>query len=260
MTFSLLALLTILGMFAGTLAMLEAGRRLGRRRNALDPVGARAANTGAIDGAVFGLMGLLVAFTFSGAAKRFDTRREMIVAEVNAIGTAWQRLDLLPAPAQSSLREKFRQYLDARIEAFRRIPDYAGMDSELARAGRLELSMWAEAISACRDSGSQSVTMLVLPALNEMFGAATQRTAGTKMHPPLLIYIALGLLLLAASLIAGYGLGVGKLRDWVHALAFVIVMTLTAYVILDFEFPRVGFIRIHGFEQVLVDLRESINR
>ena len=42
-------------------------------------------------------------------------------------------------------------------------------------------------------------------------------------------------------------------------MAFVLVMTLTVYVIIDFEFPRVGIIRIHGFEQVLVDLRQDMD-
>lgn len=53
------------------------------------------AGLGTLDGAVFGLMGLLVAFTFTGAATRFDARRSLVTEHVNAIGTAWLRLDLL---------------------------------------------------------------------------------------------------------------------------------------------------------------------
>jgi len=257
MNFSLFALLTILSMVGGTLGMLEIGRRLGVRRLARDPEGAKA-GTGAIDGAVFGLMGLLIAFTFSGAATRFDVRRTMMVEEANCIGTAWLRLDLLPAAAQPSLREHFRQYLDARLAAFRKLPDITAAKADLSRANKLQNDIWTQAIAACRESGSQPATMLLLPALNQMFDTATSRTAGTQMHPPMLIYAVLGLLLLASSLLAGFGLGVGRVRNWFHGLAFVLVMTLTVYVILDFEFPRVGLIRIHGFEQVLVDLQQSM--
>jgi len=84
------------GLFLGMLALHEIGRRLGLRRIERDPEGA-SAGAGVIDGAVFGLLGLLVAFTFSGAAARFDGRRHLVVEEANAIGTAWLRLDLLPA-------------------------------------------------------------------------------------------------------------------------------------------------------------------
>ncbi len=258
MNVSAIAILTILGMVAGTLGTLEIGRRLGARRLACDPEGARA-GTGAIDGAIFGLLGLLIAFTFSGAASRFDTRRSIIVEEANAIGTAWLRLDLLPAAAQPPLREKFRQYLDSRLAVFQKIPDMAAVRTELNRAGALQNDIWTQAVVACRDSGSQSATILLLPALNEMFDMATSRTTGAIQHPPMIIYAVLGLLLLASSLLAGFGLGVGKLRNWFHGLAFVLVMTLTVYVILDFEFPRVGIIRIHGFDQVLLDLRQSMN-
>lgn len=258
MNISFIALLTIFGMIFGTLGMLEIGRWAGRRRMESDPESAKA-STGTIDGAVFGLLGLLIAFTFSGAASRFDERRATIVEEANCIGTAWLRLDLLPTTAQPPLREKFRQYLDARLSAFRKIPDLAAASADLKQATTLQTEIWAQAIAACRDSGSQPTTMLLLPALNQMFDIATSRTAGAQMHPPMLIYGLLGMMLLAASLVAGVGLSMGRVRSWFHGTAFVLVMTLTVYVIVDFEFPRVGIIRIHGFEQVLVDLRQEMN-
>src|SRR6188472_4331091 len=99
-----------LAMFAGMLAFAEAGRRVARKRAARDPHGAWL-GTGIVDGAVFGLFGLVIAFTFSGAASRFDARRTLIVEEVNAIGTAYLRLDVLPIEAQRGLHDSFRRYL-----------------------------------------------------------------------------------------------------------------------------------------------------
>jgi hypothetical protein len=61
---------------------------------------ASAKENGAVAAAIFGLMGLLIAFTFSGAASRFDERRHLIVQEANAIGTFYLRLDLLPAESR----------------------------------------------------------------------------------------------------------------------------------------------------------------
>jgi hypothetical protein len=70
---------------------------------------------GVIDGAVFGLMGLLLAFSFSGAVSRFETRLQFIVQETNAIGTAWLRVDLLSEAAQAEIRNDFRAYLAASL-------------------------------------------------------------------------------------------------------------------------------------------------
>ena len=95
------------------------------------------AGSGAMEGAVFALLGLLVAFTFSGAAARFDTRRQLIVEETNAIGTAYVRLDLLPADAQPTLRARFRQSLATRLEAYRKLPDVAAVRAALARSATI---------------------------------------------------------------------------------------------------------------------------
>src|SRR5262245_45094254 len=101
--FSLWAVLISLIFFAA-LAAMEWGWRIGRGRISRDGE-ASSSGTGTIDGAIFGLMGLLVAFSFSGAASRFDDRRNLILEESNTIGTAYLRLDLLPAEAQATLKE-----------------------------------------------------------------------------------------------------------------------------------------------------------
>src|SRR5882672_11369519 len=97
--------------FGGVLVSLWLGRRLGQR--AVRLYGSTSANIGSLEAAVFALLGLLIAFTFSGALQRFDTRRVQVVEEANAIGTAWLRIDLLPAKAQPKLRDTFRAYADA---------------------------------------------------------------------------------------------------------------------------------------------------
>src|SRR5215510_4984847 len=100
-------------------------------------------------GAVFALLGLLIAFTFSGAASRFDARRQLVVEEANAIGTAYLRLDLLPAHTQPPLRESFRQYLQTRVEIYRKLPDIAAARQEAAHAVTLQGQIWSQALTAC---------------------------------------------------------------------------------------------------------------
>src|SRR5262245_10037069 len=78
---------------------------------------------GAVEGAVFGLLGLLLAFTFSEAASRFESRQQLVVQEANCIGTAWYRIDLLPADDADPTRQMFREYLDARLDVYRDVAD-----------------------------------------------------------------------------------------------------------------------------------------
>ena len=247
-----------IGLLVGMLILLDVGRRFGAKRLASDPEGARA-GTGTVEGAVFALLGLLVAFTFSGAASRFDVRRDLIVQETNAIGTAWLRLDLLPASAQPAIRESFRRYVDSRLEIYRKLPDLAAARAELARSIELQGQIWTQAVAAGRlEDAPPPATMLLLPALNEMIDITTTRLLATKTHPPVIIFAMLFGLALVSALLAGYGMAGGKSRNWLHMIGFALVMAVAVYVILDIEFPRLGLIRVDAFDQALVELRASM--
>lgn len=256
MHFNLASVLFAAVLFVGMVLLLELGRRLGRCRRSRDEEGARA-GLGAVEGAVFALMGLLVAFTFSGAAARFDARRQLIVEEANAIGTAWLRLDLLPPAAQPELRDLFRRCLDTRLAAYRQLPDLEAARAELNRANELQIEIWSRAVAACQQSPNP-IQAQMIPALNQMFDIAASRTAASQIHPPTVIFIMLGLLALMSSLLAGYAMAGGQSRSWIHVIGFALILAGTVYVILDLEFPRLGIIRVDAFDQVLVDLRRSM--
>ena len=260
MTHAGTVLLLTLGLFLGMVLFLEIGRRAGIRRMKEDSE-TTAAGVGAVNGALFALLGLLIAFTFSGAVSRFDSRRQLIVEETNHIGTAYLRIDLLPADTQPALRESFRHYLDARIEAYRKLPDIQAAYESLAKASELQRQIWRQAVAATRSKDAPPpAPMLLLPAIaiNAMFDITTTRTMATEMHPPTAVFVMLFGLALAASLLAGYGMTGSKVRSWLHMLGFALVVAVSVYVILDIEYPRLGLIRVDAFDQALVNLRNNM--
>ena len=197
---------------------------------------------------------------FSGAVSRFDTRRELIVQETNAIGTAWLRIDLLPEAAQPQVRDDFRAYLDARLAFYRNLEsDREKAMDQLALSEKLQAKIWAESIPAAKQTSSPAVLTLVADSLNEMIDITTTRSVALKTHPPLTIYVTLVLLAMGSCLIAGFGMGDTEKRPWLHTLVFAIALFLTVYMVIDLEFPRVGIIRINGYDQVLINQRNSMN-
>jgi hypothetical protein len=247
-----------IALLLGMLLFLEIGRRLGVRKLRQDSEGARS-GTGAIEGAVFALLGLLIAFTFSGAASRFDQRRALVVEEANDIGTAWLRLDLVPAEAQPALRDTFRQYVDARIATYRQIPDVKAVQAETARATELQQVLWAKSVVALRSADvTPGAPMLLLSALNAMIDITATRTMTTELHPPPVIFAMLFVLALVSALLAGYAMAGGRSRNWLHAIGFAAITSLAVYVILDIEFPRLGLIRVDAFDHALLELRNSM--
>jgi hypothetical protein len=234
---------------------IELGRWFGRRRGAAGP----APGVGAMEGAVFALLGLLIAFTFSGAASRFDQRRTLVTEEANDIGTAWLRLDVLPADAQPAIRELFRKYLDSRLATYRALPDLAAAEREMGRSAQLQTLIWTQAVSATRRSESTVAAMLLLPALNAMIDITTTRKMASMMHPPLIVFLMLGALALASALLAGHGMAGSGTRNWMHVIGFATIVAGTVYVIVDMEYPRLGLIRVDAIDLVLTDLRRSMD-
>jgi hypothetical protein len=100
---------------------------------------------------------------------------------------------------------------------------------------------------------------LLLAALNEMIDITTTRQVATRNHPPLVIFLMLATLSLMGGLLIGYELAGKKHRDWLHMLIFPLLMAVTLYVILDLEFPRRGLIRIDAADEVLIELRQSMD-
>jgi hypothetical protein len=201
----------------------------------------------------------LIAFTFSGAASRFEARRDLITGEANAIGTAYLRIDLLPGDAQSELRALFRRYVELRAVVYSDAANRTATEAKLAETAALQETIWAKAVAAGRrPDATAPATMLVLPALNDMIDITTTRETATRDHPPAVIYLLLAGLSLVGSLLMGYGMSENKRQSWLHTVAFAIVLSLTVYVIVDLEFPRVGLIRIDAADRVLLELRKSM--
>src|ERR1700756_5712182 len=125
-----------LSLFLGMLILLEAGRRLGVMRRSKESDGERS-NLGPVEGAVFALFGLLMAFTFSGAASRFNEKRMLIAEEANGIETAYLRRHLVRHSA-SKIQYLFRQYVDSRLKTYRLLPDMKAACVEMANSKRIQ--------------------------------------------------------------------------------------------------------------------------
>ena len=244
-------------LFLGMLTLLEAGRRIGLMRRPNESEGERS-NLGPVEGAVFALFGLLMAFTFSGAASRFNEKRMLIAEEANTIETAYLRLHLVPQSAPK-IQDLFRQYVDSRLKTYRLLPNMKAASLEMVNSKKIQEEIWTESVTATREkSAHPAAAWVLLPALNSMIDIMTTRTMALQVHPPRIIFALLFALGLICSLLAGYRMSAGKHRSWLHILGFTVITVIVVYVILDAEYPRAGLIRLESADQVLVDVRATM--
>lgn len=245
--------------FVCLVLFIELGRYVANRFNPTGPDGEKA-GLGALEGSIFALFGLLIAFTFSGAASRFDTRRELIAAEANDIGTAYLRVDLLPLDDQPAIRSLFGDYLESRIETYRRLPDEVAALNEWNRSIRLQSEIWSASVAATSSARAHpDAAKLLLPALNTMFDITTTRTMAMKMHPPAVIFGLLFGVGLVCALLIGHRSARAP-RSWFHVIIYAIATGVCFFVILDIEYPRAGIIRLEEYDQVLVDLLKNLRK
>ena len=252
-----LAIIVSGGLFVGVLLCLELGYRFGKKEAARDPDGVRT-GVGAVEAALFGLFGLMLAFNFNSASTRFNVRRALIVDEANALGTAWLRLDLAPPGEQPDLRDMFRRYLDSRLAVYAKLPDLEAAKAEMAHNVELQGALWSRAIQVAGKPGGEAVQRSLLPALNQMFEVATSRTRAFFTHSSPVIMAFLVAVVLLAAVLAGHAMSAGKRRRTGHRLIFALITSATLYLILDLEYPRYGLIRVDADDQALLDVRASM--
>jgi hypothetical protein len=257
MDFVLFSITVAAAFFVSSLVLLNFGRQLGLRY--LRQEGGSLAGLTTVEGAVFALIGLLLAFTISGGLQRFDDRRQLVIQEANAATAASDRIGLFEGDVARNLQSKLQEYVRARIELYRMPHDFSLLQTELFSTEQedkiieLKKTLWDAAAAACPQNNYKPACSLTLPALSNLFEVARLRAGASEKHPPQVIYAMLFGLGLGGSLLAGFGMAAAKTRSWIHMVVFAATLTVTLYAVTDMEYPRLGLIRIENFDHFLID-------
>jgi len=231
------------GVFALLLVAREAGGWLNRRiARAADDAARETADESFILSGVLGLLGLLVAFTFSMALHRYEARRAIVVAEANAISTAHMRASLLDDPARGQLTSVLHDYAKLRLR-------YGEVNArgKSAMAGEVAASQAAIAKAAIAGLRPYRTTQMYAPtiaSLNEVLDVGVERQALIAARLPPRI---LGVLLLYAAvsaLVLGYVLAGARAQHRFAAALLFALLTLAFTTILDLDRPQSGAIHI----------------
>ena len=213
-------------------------------------------------GAIFGLLALLITFTFSGAAGRFEERRQLIVKEARSIATASALLDLLPGPQQAGVRSALKRYVDDRASFYEDVSkSRASLELRVERSTVLSRQLWQTAVAEVRrlDVSYQQVALPFLGALTQMFDACESERLATRFHPPDLIWLSLAILALVGAFLSGYSMALAGKRDFLLVALFACLMAWVLYVTLNLEFARLGSIRMKPFDDEIYRIRDSLS-
>lgn len=231
--------------FLVLLAALELGFRLHALADRRAKPGADRPDMDFLLSAAMGLLALLLGFTFSLALGRHEDRRELVIAEANAIGTSWLRIQALDEPARAELGALYRDYSMARIAWSRAHEGDEGAGAAaLARATALQPDVWARAREALRVSRGVVDAKTLLDPINESFDLATERVIQREAQIPNEILVILGLYLIVSTAMIGWRLGGAGRRLPVASAMTVALLSLAAVAIIDLDHARSGGITV----------------
>ena len=174
------------------------------------------------------LLSLLIGFALSMALSRFDQRKELVIEEANAIGTAYLRAGMQPEPVRSSAPGLFRDYVDARLATFGTMSDIDENSPALKQARNIQNQLWSEATAAAQQTPTPIVGLYV-SALNDVIDLDAKRVAARRNRVPQDIWALIAVLAVLTSVIIGYGQRHrAALATFIPALMVAISMSLIA--------------------------------
>lgn len=225
----------------------EIGNRLGLRLSHLER---NTGDIGILTGAALGLLALLLAFTFSIALSRYDTRRDVVLAEANAIGSTANFALMLPEPQRSAILDLTRDYGQIRLALG--IPyDPEKLARDIAASLDVQSRLWSEA-AALSVSEPQSLPLhRFIDSLNDMNNVHEVRLSALRAHVPAEVMFALMIVAMVAIGFAGYNTGSNGSRRRFATLMMAVTIGGLTVIIVDLDRPARGLIRVSV--QALVD-------
>lgn len=234
------------------LAAVEGGYRLGRWRQVRiqdekeQPVGAMVAS-------ILGLVALVLGFTFSLAASRFDARRLAVLEEANAIGTTWLRARLLPEPQRTEITRLLREYVEVRVHA----TEAGKTEAAIAKSEALHEQLWQQAAAAAEKDPHSIVTGVFLQSLNEVIDLHSKRVlVGMRSRIPLVIWLGVFGLAALGMAAVGYQAGLSATRRSPMMIGLVLAFAVVLLLIADLDRGQEGLLRVG--QQAMADLQKTI--
>ncbi len=229
----------------------EIGRRLGLRggRRGGD-------NISTLEGAILGLLALMIGFTFAMALSRFEGRRDALLNEANSIGTAALRARLLPAPYNAEALNLLRDYVKIRLDISGRVLSPGELDAGIVRSNALQEELWQQAKAVAAKDNGMVPTGIFIQSLNEMFDNQEKRLTETRNRVPTIVLLALYGVAIIASAFTGYTSGQEARRTRLPVYVTGVVISAVILLIQDLDRPTTGVITVS--QQPMIDTANSI--
>jgi hypothetical protein len=203
-----------------------------------------AAHVLTLQNSLLGLLALLLGFTFAMSIERYDTRKQLVLEEANAIGTTYLRAEFLSGDHAKKIRDNLVQYVAARLDFYYAGNDKALIEAANSRSAAIEDALWNIGVAGVKEAHNPIAAGLFIQSLNDVIDINEKRLKALENHVPEAVIALLYLVSVVGMGFIGYNYGLtGKRRHGSTAL-FALLIVSVLIVILDMDRPRRGLIQI----------------
>jgi hypothetical protein len=213
------------------------------------------APVGSIVAAILGLLAFILAFTFGMASSRYDTRKQLLLDEVNAIGTAFLRTDFLPETQRRESRKLFKEYVDSRVRA---VLQPETLPQALVDSETIHDRLWSQITALAKQSSDSVVLGLYIQSLNEVIDLHAKRvTIGLKYHIPGVIWLTLYFVTILAMAAVGYQFGLAGTSSWLSILLLALSFSAVILLIADLDRVSAGLVKVS--QKPMIEFQQKLS-
>lgn len=214
--------------------------------------------SGTLQGALLGILGLLLGFTFAMAVGRYDNRRHLVVEEANSIATTWLRAGFLSIPNRDVIRPALSEYIDARVQVAALKPNSDSLPVLISRCEKLQETMWHAIVAEIKIRDTES-TSLFAESLNNLIDLDAKRRAAVRNHVPYSVWILLVFVSFIVCWITGYSTALGNSGRYILSMIMLpVLITVVIMIVADLDNPQHGFIKVS--QQSMIDLQKTLKK
>jgi hypothetical protein len=237
-------------------AAIEIGLRVGKWRSRStehDPQGP----FGTVVGAVLGLLAFMMAIAFGATSNRYDMRKQLLLDEVNAIGTAYLRGSLLLEPHKTETRRLLREYIGIRVQAPAVSQNVEQLQEWIRQAEAIQEKLWSHAAAIAEADRDSEIDSLFISALNEVIDVHTQRVVyATQYRIPFVVWVVLAFVSILAAAKVGFQFGLSGRRSLFANMSLALTFSAVIFLIHDLDRPHRGGLRVS--QEPMIELQQKM--
>lgn len=195
------------------------------------------------DGAL-ALFGLLLAFCFSGAANRYEVRKELLRDDVIAISDFADTCSLLADPERRQLLREIQHYAEQRVRFGITRLDAPEMPRVIRDGQDSQGRMRAIIREVVAQNKTPTLHTPLVNTFNDLTSAHDKRLFGVRDHVNENIVLMLVLLGIFTTLTMGRLQDPGGRHNLLRITAYIGLVAMVFYVTVDLEQPRRGLITV----------------